>query len=430
MDTLGYLVAIEKRLSVIEDLRRQKGIQSDLIDASIVRIKKLENQFKMCKKPPKEADSKKASEYASNLNAVVQMIAQIEQKVSILEKLYQDVHILQSQTQVLQDNIQEYELKMSQRMMLGQKESVKSSTTTQSNSEKLDGAMENIAILEKEISDLLKDSEIGSLEKRLESMEEWEVVDKQSIQEEMQRNMPQCMTSGQLAQMKVGKGLQRSYSQETTELIAKVDGMKESVEEQKALRMLERENSLEYLDYGGTGGPMEQEAALLLERVDQGFTQIIRDQSESHLMTSLQKELTPEKLESDTSLAEHEKEKLHQQQLIRQIQERQQTDELIEDERKPIEVLFEQPVVHRKKRSCELGLKEQGWLGGDVTVETHGNIDEEMRRLSVEFQRMMMDVGKQTETVLEKETVFMNLLPKGGRIDPNMAFEPIAAMRH
>merc|ERR1712168_864009 len=121
------------------------------------------------------------------------------------------------------------------------------------------------------------------------------------------------------------KGLQRTFSAETTELLAKVDGMKESVEEQKALRMLERENSLELLDYGGTGGPVEQEAALLLERVDQGFTQIITDQSESHLMSSLKKELTPDRLDSDTSLAEHEKEKMHQQQLIRQIQEMQDT---------------------------------------------------------------------------------------------------------
>merc|ERR1712168_1621161 len=121
------------------------------------------------------------------------------------------------------------------------------------------------------------------------------------------------------------KGLQRCYSAETTELLAKVDGMKESVEEQKALRMLERENSLEYLDYGGTGGPIEQEAALLLERVDQGFTQIITDQSETHLMTSLKKELTPDRFEADTSLADHEREKMHQQQLIRQIQEMQDT---------------------------------------------------------------------------------------------------------
>merc|ERR1719193_2759295 len=137
-------------------------------------------------------------------------------------------------------------------------------------------------------------------------------------------------------EQKVGKGLQRTFSAETTELLAKVDGMKESVEEQKALRMLERENSLELLDYGGTGGPVEQEAALLLERVDQGFTQIITDQSESHLMSSLKKELTPDRLDSDTSLAEHEKEKLHQQELIRQIQEMQHTAVLQEEKEKQI----------------------------------------------------------------------------------------------
>jgi len=41
-------------------------------------------------------------------------------------------------------------------------------------------------------------------------------------------------------------------------------------------------------------------------------------------MSSLKKELTPEKLDSDTSLAEHESEKLQQQQLMRQIQEMQE----------------------------------------------------------------------------------------------------------
>jgi len=185
--------------------------------------------------------------------------------------------------------------------------------------------MENIAILEKEISDLLKESDMNSIGKKLDSMDEWEVVDKQSLQEEMGSSTQQCMNSADVAKRKIEKGLQRTYSQETTILIAKVDEMKESVEEQKALRMLERENSLEYLDYGGTGGPIEQEAALLLERVDQGFTQIITDQSETHLMTSLKKELTPDRFEADTSLAEHEREKMHQQQLIRQIQEMQDT---------------------------------------------------------------------------------------------------------
>merc|ERR1719167_932307 len=253
------------------------------------------------------------------------MIIKIEQKVSTLEKLYQEVNVLHSQAEVLGEKIQVYDSRL-KKIQAEQDGSLKTDIKQPNSfSTKLDGAIENIAILEKEISDLLKESEMGSLGKRLDSMEEWEVVDKQSIQHEMEQNTPQCMTSGDLAKMKVGKGLQRTFSAETTELLAKVDGMKESVEEQKALRMLERENSLEYLDYGGTGGPGEQEAALLLERVDQGFTQIITDQSESHLMTSLKKELTPESLDSDTTLAEHEKEKLHQQELIRQIQEMQHT---------------------------------------------------------------------------------------------------------
>merc|ERR1712142_677503 len=186
---------------------------------------------------------------------------------------------------------------------------------------------ENIAILEKEISELLKGSELSKFDSQLDSMDEWEVVDKPSIQMEMQPDPQQFMSSADYAKMKIGD-LQRSFSAETTELLAKVDGIKESVKEQEALRLLERENSLELLDLGGTGGPVEQEAALLLERVDQGFTQIITDQSESHLMTSLKKELTPEKLESDTSLEEHEREKMHQPQLMRQILEMQRMEDM------------------------------------------------------------------------------------------------------
>lgn len=218
--------------------------------------------------------------------------------------------------------------------------------------------MENIAILEKEISDLLKESDMNSIGKKLDSMDEWEVVDKQSLQKEISSSTQYCMSSADLAKKRIGKGLQRTYSQETTDLLAKVDGMKESVEEQKALRMLERENSLEYLDYGGTGGPEEQEAALLLERVDQGFTQIITDQSETYLMSSLKKELTPDRLESDTSLAEHEREKIHQQQLIRQIQEMQDTAVLHEqmeaDER--IASLDEE---HKQEKEKQLRLQDQ-----------------------------------------------------------------------
>merc|ERR1712142_1449110 len=186
---------------------------------------------------------------------------------------------------------------------------------------------ENIAILEKEISELLKGSELSKFDSQLDSMDEWEVVDKPSIQMEMQPDPQQFMSSADYAKMKIGD-LQRSFSAETTELLAKVDGIKESVKEQEALRLLERENSLELLDLGGTGGPVEQEAALLLERVDQGFTQIITDQSESHLMSSLKKELTPEKLESETSLEEHEREKMHQPQLMRQILEMQRMEDM------------------------------------------------------------------------------------------------------
>ena len=322
MDIISYLTAIEQRLSLLDDLRRQKGLQSELIDSSILRIKRIEQQLKKC-----GIQHEKAPEDNRNVDELFTMIIRIEQKVSILESLYQEVNVLQSQAEVLGDNIQVYESWKLNKNKAEQDDALKSGNKQPNSSTKLDGAIENIAILEKEISDLLKESEMGSLGKRLDSMEEWEVVDKQSIQHEMEQTMPQCMTSGDLAKMKVGKGLQRCYSAETTELMAKVDGMKESVEEQKALRMLERENSLEFLDYGGTGGPVEQEAALLLERVDQGFTQIIRDQSETHLMSSLKKELTPEKLDadSDTSLADHEREKLHQQQLMKQIQEMQQT---------------------------------------------------------------------------------------------------------
>jgi len=613
MDIHSYLAAIEKRLTAIEDLKKQKGMQCEQIDASIIKIRKLENHLKGSKKQQPAPVQAPLSTEESNINDLIKMITKIDGKVSILEKLYQEVQVLQSQAQVLGDQIHDYETK---KLKASRESNLKSSDEGNKmphNSEKLDGAMENIEILEKEISDLLKESEMGNLGKKLESMEEWEVVDKQSIQDQMQHTKPQCMTSGELAKMRVGKTLQRTYSEETTELMAKVDGMKESVEEQKALRMLERENSLEYLDYGGTGGPGEQEAALLLERVDQGFTQIITDQSESHLMTSLKKELTPESLDSDTTLAEHEREKLHQQQLIRQIQEMQDpavlqeqmeayellasldkehrierekqaqlqdqsqaminielkrknvierqedikqqmehltktlnlqrelaTAELMdiqddpmedkqwvqehqqvmehelmkrislmqqdsklldveleniarqeqkllqkspepekepiealsehelmkqtslmqqdsklmhaeleniahqepkllqkspEPEKKPIEVLLDQTVVLRKKRSVETGSKEQGWA-----EET--DIDQQLRLLSFEFQRMMWEVEKQTfmesgqvdvdkgiEAESEKETAFEDILPKGGRIDPAIAFEPIAAMR-
>merc|ERR1719369_2579991 len=253
------------------------------------------------------------------------VISTIEGKVCHLEKLYGDVQLLQSQAEVLKDNLQGLERKMTRQSMLSSNTVISEDETVPSATEKLEGKMENIAILEKEISDLLKESDMNRIGKKLDSMDEWEVVDKQSLQEEMGSSTQQCMNSADVAKRKIEKGLQRTYSQETTILIAKVDGIKESVDEQKALRMLERENSLEFLDYGGTGGPVEQEAALLLERVDQGLTQIITDQSETHLMSSLQKEFTPDRLESDTSLADHEREKMHQQQLIRQIQEMQDT---------------------------------------------------------------------------------------------------------
>ena len=87
--------------------------------------------------------------------------------------------------------------------------------------------MENIAILEKEISDLLKESDMNNIGKKLDSIDEWEVVDKQSLQEEMSASSQQCLSSADVAKKQIGKGLQRTYSQETTELIAKVDGIKE-----------------------------------------------------------------------------------------------------------------------------------------------------------------------------------------------------------
>jgi hypothetical protein len=587
-DAVACLAAIEKRLSDIEHLKREKGIQSELVDVLISKIKKLErelNQKVKVEMPSKveipskvELPSNESKMYSDQcyINDLMITITTIESKVNILEKLYEDVQTVQSQAGVLGDEIEKQYQFREQRQKLEPLELMKSMNGNESlAAEKLEGKMQNIAILEKEISDLLKESEMSSLGKRLESVEEWEVVDKQSIQEEMEQTPQQCMTSSDVAKMKVGKGLHRTFSAETTELLAKVDGMKESVEEQKALRMLERENSLELLDYGGTGGPVEQEAALLLERVDQGFTQIITDQSESHLMSSLKKELTPDRLDSDTSLAEHEKEKLHQQELIRQIQEMQhtavhqeemETDELIaaldeehklekekqihlQDQsqamlnielmrksvmqrqeeiqmemeqtlnlqkdlatseltgpihdrqwvqahqlevqhqselkkkislmqqdsklldvelenialqekkildvspdlvsdpglKKPIDVLLEQPVVHRMKRANVTQQKGEGLSQIETDFEMQGiDLNQQLRRLSVEYQKLMWEVEKQTsmeslsedvqkgteeKSAQEVEDIFVNLLPKGGRIDPEMAFEPIAAMR-
>ena len=325
MDTHECLAAIEKRLSVIEDLRREKHIQSELTDDLIQKIRDLEIKlvWKMCDQPQKQSDKE------SDVSILFAMMSMIEQKLRKLEKLYGEVDLLHSQAHILGDKMQEYEI--AQRKRNEQLKTMQHDAKLPPASiENANGQMENIAILEKEISELIKGSELSKFDSRLDSMDEWEVVDKPSIQMEMQPDPQQFMSSADFAKMKIGD-LQRSYSAETTELMAKVDGIKESVKEQEALRLLERENSLEFLDFGGTGGPVEQEAALLLERVDQGFTQIITDQSESHLMTSLKKELTPEKLESDTSLEEHERERMHQPQLMRQILEMQRMQDM-EDE--------------------------------------------------------------------------------------------------
>lgn len=315
--------------------------------------------------------------------------------------------------------------------------------------------------------------------------------------------------------------------------------------------MLERENSLEFLDYGGTGGPVEQEAALLLERVDQGFTQIIRDQSETHLMSSLKKELTPEKLDadSDTSLADHEREKLHQQQLMKQIQEMQQTAFSQEDmevdapmacmdgtkqEQVPnhseamISIVMRRKSVMDRQKEIQTRMEElkatlklmKDMASADLSDELEGDMPQnvmevEMRKqislmqkdsklldvelenialqerkllegsslpaekpslqsptvspslhrksrsfepeglpgmqrsLSIEFQRMMMEIGKpgsmeslyhgsesgrsesgrsEPESESGKGSL-MNLLPKDGRIDPDLVLDPISAMR-
>jgi len=294
-------------------------------------------------------------------------------------------------------------------------------------------------------------------------------------------------------------------------------------------------------------------AALLLERVDQGFTQIIRDQSETHLMSSLKKELTPEKLDadSDTSLADHEREKLHQQQLMKQIQEMQQTafsqEEMeadvsmasmdgtkqepspnhseaminivmkrksVMDRQKEIQTRMEDlkatlslmkdmasadlkmhddetegdmpgnvmEVEMRKQISLmqkdsklldveleNIALQERKLLEGSSmpaekpfcsplvlspmvqrkrrSVEPEG-LPGMQRSLSIEFQRMMMEIGKpgsmeslyhgsesgksesgrsESESESAKGSL-MNLLPKGGRIDPDLVLDPISAM--
>jgi len=110
--------------------------------------------------------------------------------------------------------------------------------------------------------------------------------------------------------------------------------------------------------------------------------------------------------------------------------------------RKPVDVLLEQPVVHRKKRSIEFESKGQGLSDVDVQTESI-DLGQQLRRLSVEYQKMMWEVGKQSsmeslpaniqkgaeEGAIDEQDIFVNLLPKGGRINPEMAIEPIAAMR-
>merc|ERR1719173_258045 len=319
-DVLTGLTGIEKRLLALEGIGREKGMQTDQMEGCMIKLKRLENQLSKNQTIVSNGglmpDQSTTSGVRVGVNfsqryidELVVVISKIEGKVQYLEQLYRDVLLLQGQAETLKENIHLVE----QKILMKSNEQSKLEMTKSENSlcisEKLEGKMENIAILEKEISDLLKESDMNNIGKKLDSIDEWEVVDKQSLQEEMSASSQQCLSSADVAKKQIGKGLQRTYSQETTELIAKVDGIKESVDEQKALRMLERENSLEFLDYGGTGGPVEQEAALLLERVDQGLTQIITDQSETHLMSSLQREFTPDRLESDTSLADHEREK-------------------------------------------------------------------------------------------------------------------------
>jgi len=424
---LTGLTAIEKRLLALEGIGKEKGMQTDQMEGCMIKLKRLEKQLSKNQTivsngglMPDQSITSGVPEGVNfsqrYIDELVVVISKIESKVQYLEQLYRDVLLLQGQAETLRENIHLVEQNILMKSNEQSKLEMSKSENSLCISEKLEGKMENIAILEKEISDLLKESDMNNIGKKLDSIDEWEVVDKQSLQEEMSASSQQCLSSADVAKKQIGKGLQRTYSQETTELIAKVDGIKESVDEQKALRMLERENSLEFLDYGGTGGPVEQEAALLLERVDQGLTQIITDQSETHLMSSLQKEFTPDRLESDTSLADHEREKMHQQQLIRQIQEMQDTAVLHEG-MEADELIASLDKDHQNEKEKQMRLLDQ----------SQAMINIELMRKSV--MKRQEDIHNQMEEIMSALSLRQTEI-KNESIDDNKRVEYQQSMDH
>jgi len=256
--------------------------------------------------------------------------------------------------------------------------------------------MQSISLLEKEIRELLEESKVESVEKIPESIEEWEVIEKQMVQDQMQ----EPITMADRHKSMLHKGMKRTDSMETRDLIEKIDQMKESVHEQEAIRILERENSLELLDYGGTQGHVEQEAAVLLERVDQGFTQIIRDQSESNLITSLSKELTPDR--QDTTLEEHESERMHQRELIEQIQEMQETT-LLQEQIKQDEVIASLDKEHRQEKQKQMLLQDrtESMLSIEAMRESvlkrQGEIEKQMEQIqNTEYLKQELFTGEIT----------------------------------
>jgi hypothetical protein len=111
-DLLATLSAMEKRLSCIEDLHREKHLSKDMIDSSILKVKALEAQVHVnyttaamkpsIPSPSPVSDDKVDKKY---FDQIIPAIACIEGKVAQLEKLYKDVQTLISQAEVMGDGI-------------------------------------------------------------------------------------------------------------------------------------------------------------------------------------------------------------------------------------------------------------------------------------------------------------------------------------
>jgi len=147
-DLLATLSAIEKRLSCIEDLHREKHLSKDMIDSTIVKVKALEAQVRAnyttaamkpsIPSPSPVSDEKVDKKY---FDQIIPAIACIEGKVAKLEKLYKDVQILISQAEVMGDGIK---LAEKRRIELSTKVPEKSKELTVSQTEVVDDGIKQV----------------------------------------------------------------------------------------------------------------------------------------------------------------------------------------------------------------------------------------------------------------------------------------------